>query len=80
VNHTLDQLRIQQRVTKARLARLYELMRDPDYPIDMARAGVREEKAKLARFDAEIAAGTTTPPPWGVEDYQAALQDGLGDI
>jgi hypothetical protein len=55
-------------------------MRDPDYPIDMARAGVREEKAKLARFDAEIAAGTTTPPPWGVEDYQAALQDGLGDI
>jgi hypothetical protein len=80
MNQTLDQLRSQQRVTKARLARLYELMRDPDYPIDIAKAGVRDEKAKLARVDAEIAAGTTTPPPWGVEDYQAALQDGLGDI
>jgi hypothetical protein len=41
---------------------------------------VSDEKAKLARLDAQIAADLTTPPSWGIEDYRAALQDGLGDI
>ena len=53
--HTLDQLRNQQRVANARLARLYELMKDPDYPIEIAKAGLKDEKTKLARIEAEIA-------------------------
>lgn len=79
--HTLDQLRNQQRVANARLARLYELMKDPDYPIEIAKAGLKDEKAKLARIEAEIAAarGTTTPS-WSVDHYRAALREGLGDI
>jgi hypothetical protein len=52
-SHTLDQLRNQQRVANAKLARLYELMKDPDYPIEIAKAALTEEKAKLARIEAE---------------------------
>ena len=79
--YSLDQLRNQQGVANARLARLYELMKEPDYPIEIARAGLKDEKAKQARIEAEIAAaqGTTTPS-WSVDDYRAALRDGLGDI
>jgi DNA invertase Pin-like site-specific DNA recombinase len=79
--YTLDQLRNQQRVANARLARLYELMKDPDYPIEIAKAGLKDEKTKLARIEVEIsAAQANTTPSWSVEDYRAALRDGLGDI
>lgn len=80
-HHTLDQLRNQQRVAKARLARLYELMKDPDYPIDIAKAGVTKEKAKMARIEAEMAAVRgDTDRSWSADDYRAALREGLGDI
>jgi hypothetical protein len=56
-------------------------MKDPDYPIEIAKAGVKEDKAKLARVEAEMAAaqGTTTRS-WSVDDYRTALRDGLGNI
>jgi hypothetical protein len=79
--HALDQLRSQEKVARSKLDRLYELMQDPDYPIDTARAAVREQKAKLARIEADIAgARGTAHPTWSVDDYRAALRDGLGDI
>ena len=79
--HTLDQLRNQQRVANARLGRLYELMKDPDYPIDIAKAGVTEEKAKLARIEADMAAARSdTAASWSADDYRTALHEGLGDI
>ncbi len=56
-------------------------MQDPDYPIDTARTAVKEQKAKLARIEADITAATaTTKPTWTVEDYRSALRNGLGDI
>lgn len=79
--HTLDQLRNQQRLANAKLARLYELMKDPDYPIEIAKAALIDEKAKLARIDAEIAAARAdTNPSWTADDYRSALREGLGDI
>lgn len=79
--HTLDQLRNQQRLANAKLARLYELMKDPDYPIEIAKAALIEEKAKLARIEAEItAARGNTNPSWTADDYRTALREGLGDI
>ena len=79
--HKLRQLRNQQRVAEAKLARLYQLMTDPDFPIETARAGIKQEKTKLARIDAELnATQTITGPSWSVQDYRTALHDGLGDI
>jgi hypothetical protein len=47
LQHTHEQLHNQQRVSRARVARLYELMEDPDYPIEAARVRLKDEKAKL---------------------------------
>jgi DNA invertase Pin-like site-specific DNA recombinase len=78
---TLDHLRNQQRVANAKLARLYELMKDPDYPIEIAKAALIEEKAKLARIEAEMAAARgVTNRSWTADDYRTALREGLGDI
>lgn len=78
---SIDKLKGQQRVVKARIGRLYELMKDPDYPIEIAKTGLTEEKAKLARIEAEIAATrANTATAWTVDDYRQALHDGLGDI
>jgi hypothetical protein len=56
-------------------------MKDPDYPIEIAKTALKDEKTKLARIEADVAAarGTTTPS-WNVDDYRTALRDGLGDI
>lgn len=79
--HTLDKLRNQERVVKARLARLYELMKDPDYPIEIAKAAATEENAKLAQIEEQmIAARASTATAWTISDYRAALHEGLGDI
>lgn len=79
--HTLDQLHARRRTGTARLERLYQLMQDPDYPVDIAKAAVVEEKAKLAQIDNDIAAGRSIGlPAWTVDHYRSALNEGLGEI
>jgi hypothetical protein len=68
-------------VSKARLARLYELMEDSGYPIETARIRLKDEKAKLLGIETEITTVRgTSLPSWSVEDYRTALRDGLGEI
>ena len=56
-------------------------MTDPDFPIETARAGIKQEKTKLARIETELnATQIITGPSWSVQDYRTALHDGLGDI
>jgi len=79
--HELDQLRTRQRTAKAKIDRLYQLMQDPDYPIDVAKAALAEENAKLARIEGDIAAARQSGVAlWTVDDYRSALSEGLGCI
>ena len=79
--HELGQLRTRQRTAKARIDRLYQLMQDPDYPIDVAKAALAEEKARLARIEGDIAAARQSGVAiWTVDDYRSALSEGLGCI
>ena len=56
-------------------------MQDPDYPIDVAKAAVAEEKTKLARIEGDIAAARQSGVAiWSVDDYRSALSGGLGCI
>ena len=80
-HQNLERLRAERRAATARIARIHELMQDPDYPLDTTKAALADQKTKLARLEADMAAaGAGTAPAWSVEDYQAALDGGLGDI
>ncbi len=80
-HQNLQRLQSHHRAATARIARIHELMQDPDYPLDTAKAALADQKAKLARLESDMAAaGAGTAPAWSVDDYQAALDAGLGDI
>ncbi len=79
----LVRLRSERSAAKARLNRVYELMEDPDYPPDRAKAKLAEHRAAIASLDSEIATLTTSAgTDWTAGDYRAALASfgGIGNI
>lgn len=70
---SLGSLRSQRTGAKARLERIYELMEDPDYPVERAKAKLAAARSDLDRIDSVIASTATSRPSPDAAQLEAAL-------